>query len=85
MKVIPVAAYAMNICRFNVSEMKQLKTKDGEPKTTRQRNSKTNYTKNKKTNVISGWAKILNHDDARTDDGDKIVESSERIGARRTL
>ena len=24
MKVIPVAAYAMNICRFNVSEMKQL-------------------------------------------------------------
>ena len=24
MKVIPIAAYAMNICRFNVSEMKQL-------------------------------------------------------------
>ena len=28
---------------------------------------------------------ILNHDDARTNGGDKIVESSERIGSRRTL
>ena len=28
---------------------------------------------------------ILNHDDARTNGGHKIVESSERIGSRRTL
>ena len=28
---------------------------------------------------------ILNHDDARTNGGDKIVESSERIGSRPTL
>ena len=28
---------------------------------------------------------ILNHDNARTNGGDKIVESSERIGSRRTL
>ena len=28
---------------------------------------------------------ILNHDDARTNGGDKIVENSERIGSRRTL
>ena len=28
---------------------------------------------------------ILNHDDARTNGGDKIVESSERIGSRRML
>ena len=28
---------------------------------------------------------ILNHDDARTNDGDKIVESSDKIGSRRTL
>ena len=32
------------------------------------------------------WKKdILNHDDARTNGGDKIVESSERISSRRTL
>ena len=28
---------------------------------------------------------ILNHEDARTNGRDKIVESSERIGSRRTL
>ena len=28
---------------------------------------------------------ILNHDDARTNDGDTIVESSDRFGSRRTL
>ena len=28
---------------------------------------------------------ILNHDDTRTNGGDKIVESSERIGSRRML
>ena len=28
---------------------------------------------------------ILNHDDARTNGGDKTVESSERIGSRQTL
>ena len=28
---------------------------------------------------------ILNHEDARKNGGDKIVESSERIGSRRTL
>ena len=28
---------------------------------------------------------ILSHDDARTNGGDKIVESSERIGSRRML
>ena len=28
---------------------------------------------------------ILNHDNARTNGGEKIMESSERIGSRRTL
>ena len=42
-------------------------------------------------NVIAGLAKntrkenILNHDNTRTNGGDKIVKSSERIGSRRTL
>ena len=53
----------------------------GKLKTARQRNSKANSTKNKKTNVMSSCA-ILNYGDARTNGGDKIMESSERIGAR---